>query len=186
MIKDPIRPNETAIGDAAVLARTGRGREEWFTLLDAAGALAWAHAGIARWLVEEHTVDPWWAQSVTVGYEQARGLRAPGQRPDGSFEAGASRTYPLPVEQVLRWLADAEQRDRWLDVVPEVRGTPSVRSVRWGWPDGTRVTIHLLGQPGDRTRVSVQHKGLADAEALPPRKAYWAERLDCLAAQLSP
>lgn len=182
MVKDPIRPNDATVGDGAVLSRTGRPREEWFILLDAAGALSWDHPAIAGWLVEEHSVDPWWSQSVAVGYEQARGLRVPGQRQDGSFEVSASRTLSLPVAEVFLWVTDVERRSRWLDVVPELNGTPSVRAVRWSWPDGTRVTVHLQVQPGGRTRLAIQHRGLADAEALPPRKAYWAERLDALTA----
>jgi hypothetical protein len=53
------------------------------------GATERKHAEIARWLVTEHEVDSWWAQSVTVGYEQARGMRAPGQQSDGYYRLTA-------------------------------------------------------------------------------------------------
>ncbi len=33
----------------------------------------------------------WWRQTVTVGYERLRGLREPGQRGDGHYEANRSR-----------------------------------------------------------------------------------------------
>ena len=178
MVKDPLRSQADSIGDRAVLERTGRGRAEWFTLLDAAGATGWGHTAIARWLVAEHEVDGWWAQSVTVAYEQARGLRAPGQRPDGTFEASVSRAMDAPPEACRTWFLEEGRRGRWLDVVPEVRGVS--RTVRWTWPVSTRVTISFQPLPQDRTRVTVTHHGLPDGAALAERKAAWAERLDAL------
>ncbi|MBM0202161.1 DUF4287 domain-containing protein [Micromonospora sp. NPDC051227] len=79
----PTEPTATAaaaqterIADDLIRARTGRGWAEWFALLDAASATGWTHTRIARHLATEHEVPGWWAQTVTVGYEQARGLRA--------------------------------------------------------------------------------------------------------------
>ena len=49
-------------------------------MLDGWEAASRSHTEIARWLREEHGVDGWYSQSITVGYERARGLRAPGER----------------------------------------------------------------------------------------------------------
>ena len=97
--------NADGVGDHAVVSATGRTRDEWFALLDAAGAAGWKHQAIASWLVTEHGVDSWWAQGVTVGYEQARGIRSPGQRQDGTFEVSVTRTIVGDVEPALRALA---------------------------------------------------------------------------------
>ncbi|MFD4422654.1 DUF4287 domain-containing protein [Agromyces sp. NPDC058484] len=102
----PVGSNAEGVGDEAVLAATGRGRDEWFALLDEAGAGAWKHRQIASWLVGEHGVDGWWAQGITVGFEQARGIRRPGQRQDGTFEASVSRTVDLGTADALQALAD--------------------------------------------------------------------------------
>ena len=183
MVKDPIRRHEATVGADAVQRSTGRARDEWFALLDDAGAGAWAHGPIAAWLVERG-VDGWWAQSITVGYEQARGLRLPGQRPDGAFEANVTRTLPVPTEVTLAWLTDPDRRRRWLDVEPELRSTRAVRSLRWAWPDGSRVTVHVHAAPGDRTRLSVQHR-TTDADALAELKAAWTGRFDRLQQALT-
>ena len=74
------RRHDELVGSDTVAERTGRPREEWHGLLDAAGATSWTHKQIADWLATEHGVDGWWAQGITVGYEQARGMRLPGQR----------------------------------------------------------------------------------------------------------
>lgn len=189
MVKDPIRRHEDAVGDAALLQRTGRRRHEWHDLLDDAGAMQWPHARIARWLADEHDVDGWWAQGLTVGYEQARGLRLPGQRPDGTFEAGVSVTLPLPAAAATAWCTDPDLVTRWLDVVPEVRGATEGTSVRWTWTDGSRVHVGLTALPdsssGPRCRLAVTHRGLASADAVPAIKAAWSERLQRLRAEVA-
>ena len=77
--------------EEVVRNRTGRGTEEWNAILDiwAAGhvppspgqdaARSWAKAKgqtlVAKFLLHEHGVSPWWAQAVTIRYEYERGLR---------------------------------------------------------------------------------------------------------------
>ena len=68
---------------SGVLRATGREREEWFGLLDEWGAPGRGFREISGWLVDEHGLSRWWAQKLIVEYEQARGLRPPGVRPDG-------------------------------------------------------------------------------------------------------
>src|SRR4030095_5965546 len=72
------------------------------------------HDEIARWVGEEHGVGGWWAQGVTVAYEQARGLRAPRQRRGGLFEVIASKTVAVPVERLYEAFIDPDLRERWL------------------------------------------------------------------------
>lgn len=104
------------VGDDAVREATGQTRDEWFARLDAAGATGWRHRDIAAWLVREHGVDPWWSQNVTVAYEQARGIRSPGQRQDGTYEASVTRTVALEKTAALRALAVVVTHE--LDVEP--------------------------------------------------------------------
>nr|WP_297428975.1 hypothetical protein [uncultured Actinotalea sp.] len=181
MVKDPIRRHEQAVGEDAVLARTGRRREEWFGLLDETGATGWTHAAIARWLGDEHGVDAWWCQSLTVGYEQARGMRAPGQRPDGTFEASASATLPIGLDAAWEWCADPGRRATWLDERVDVRGETLHKTIRLTLGTGQRVLISTTalpaGKAGPRTRLAVTHRGLASADEVGPCKEQWAARL---------
>ena len=101
----PVGASEKNVGDDAVREATGQGRDDWFALLDAAEASGWKHRDIASWLVREHQVDPWWSQNITVAYEQARGIRSPGQRQDGTYEASVTRTVALEKAEALRALA---------------------------------------------------------------------------------
>jgi hypothetical protein len=63
--------------DAPSGAAPGKGWSEWFRILDAWGSTKRSHWEIARYLRSRDGVGGWWAQTVTVGYERARGMRAP-------------------------------------------------------------------------------------------------------------
>ncbi|MEV1332968.1 hypothetical protein AB0J20_25740 [Micromonospora costi] len=170
------------IADALLRERTGRDWQEWFGLLDAADATARTHTEIARWLVTVHDVPGWWAQTVTVGYEQARGLRRPGQRRDGGYSAGGSRTVGVPVERLFAAFADEALRVRWLpDVEVRLRTATPPRTYRADWAGGpTRIVVGFAAIGPSRSRVAVQHEKLTGAEQAAELKAYWRDRLAVL------
>jgi hypothetical protein len=172
--------SERRISDDALRDRTGRGWEEWFTVLDDWGAVAKPHPEISRWLVEEHQIDGWWAQTVTVGYEQARGLRVPGQGSDGKFTANASKTVNVPVERLFEAFADESLRSAWLrDVEINVRTSTPPKTFRADWEDGTtRLAVWFTSKGADKSQVAVQHEKLTDGDAVAEKKAYWRDRLN--------
>ena len=43
----------------------------------------------------------WWAQSVTVAYEQDSGRRFPGQRPKGTFQTSVSKSTQLGMAELM-------------------------------------------------------------------------------------
>ena len=130
---------------------TGKGREEWFALLDGAGATGWKHSDIATWLVREQRVDAWWSQNITVAYEQARGIRRPGQRQDGTYEASVTRTVALEKAEALRALAAVVSGELGID--------PLALNVKAKHPtarfplDGRRVRARLVERPARRQGV---------------------------------
>jgi hypothetical protein len=63
------------ISEETVRAKTGKGWNEWFALIDRSDVKEKGHTAIARYLRDELQVSPWWAQAVTVRYEYERGLR---------------------------------------------------------------------------------------------------------------
>ncbi|NJP35416.1 hypothetical protein [Micromonospora thermarum] len=170
------------IPDALLRERTGRGWEEWFGLLDQWGGTAHAHTEIARWLVSVHEVPGWWAQTITVGYEQARGLRAPGQQRGGGYSAGGSRTVAVPVDRLFAAFADETLRRRWLpDVDVRVRTATAPKTFRADWAGGpTRIVVGFVPAGDTKSRLAVQHEKIDSAERAAELKAYWRERLDVL------
>lgn len=169
--------------DEAVARATGRTWAEWVRFLDAAGAYDLAHRDIAKVVMAE-TGHGWWSQSVAVGYERIRGLRAVGQRRSGEFEANRSKTFPVPVERLFAAFADDEVRARWLDVAVTVTTAAPHRSVRMRLPDGTPAEAYLTPKGPAKSSVSVQQRKLASKEAADAAKTAWGERLAALATLL--
>ncbi|MGC5629672.1 DUF4287 domain-containing protein [Georgenia sp. Z1344] len=183
------RSIDNTVSDEKVREATGRPREEWFALLDAEDAATWDHTRIATWLREEHDVDGWWAQGVTVAYEQARGLREPGQRRDGGWEASASKTLYVTADDLWPYLAEKSLRNDWMEKHLEVTGQTEPTSVRFADGD-ERVTLRIdrLEPSADgrhRVRLSVQHTGLASGDAIPELKSTWKTAFARLADLLS-
>ncbi|MGN9810133.1 hypothetical protein ACTMSW_12340 [Micromonospora sp. BQ11] len=168
--------------DPLLRERTGRGWDEWFALLDGWGGTEHTHTAIAAWLVTTHEVPGWWAQTITVGYEQARGLRAPGQRRGGGFEATGSRTVAVPVGRLFDAFADETLRRRWLpDVEVRVRTATAPRTFRADWAGGpTRLVVGFAPLGDTKSRVAVQHEKLTGPEQAAELKAYWRDRLTAL------
>ncbi len=169
------------VGCDAVRRATGKGWTEWLALLDAAGAADLPHSEIATLLHERHGVPGWWAQMVTVGYEQARGRREKHQKPDG-YEISGSKTLGVPLARAFAAWRDEDIRGAWLpNAALTIRKATPDKSLRITWADG-RTSVEVLFYPkGDgRSQVSVQHRKLPDADAAARMKAYWAEALNRL------
>jgi hypothetical protein len=169
------------MSDESIRRRTGRGWEEWFELLDEWGAAERPHPEIALWLSEEQGIAGWDAQSVTVSYERARGLRAVGERPEG-FSITASKTVAVPVERLYDAFVDGSLRTRWLpDGELRARTATKPKSARFDWGDGeTRVIVGFEAKGEAKSTVALEHERLADAEEAERMKGYWRARVTTL------
>jgi hypothetical protein len=173
------------VSEARVLEVTGRGWQHWLRALDRWGAARRTHTQIAEWLGGEHELPGWYAQAIAVGYERARGLRAPGQKSHG-FAVTASRTVGVPLERLMAAFEDARRRARWLpDARLRRRPSRAARTLRFDWEDGaTRVAVWFEAADAAKSRVVLAHERLPDAAAAEQRKLWWRERLGELKAKL--
>jgi len=161
----PVGSSSDGVGDDAVREATGRDRAEWFALLDQAGAATWKHKDIASWLVAEQGVDAWWAQGITVGFEQARGIRRPGQRQDGTFEASVSRTVALDTAEALRTLAAIVTTE--LDVDPLALNLTAKHPTARFPLDGGEYVLATASPLGDgRSSIGLTWGRMADGSRL--------------------
>jgi hypothetical protein len=169
------------IGTDAVKAKTGKGWAEWLKILDKAGAKKMNHAGIAHHLHEKLGVSGWWCQMVTVGYEQARGLRVAHQTTKG-FEISKSITIAVPAKTLFEAFKNEKIRSRWL---PEkgvvIRKATPFKSMRVNWPDGkTLLSINFYPKGVGKSQIVVQHLKLANAIEAKQKQSYWSKALDKL------
>lgn len=174
------------IGDQTVRARTGKGWGQWFAILDRAGAGAKNHQEIVALLTSRYQLGSWWRQTITVTYEQARGLRRRHQKSDG-FEITRSKVIPASLVTLYRAWTDGRQRARWLSgarfrVSTATRG----KSLRLVCEDGTRVDVGFTSKGPGKSHVGVRHRKLPTAAEASQAKRYWTERLAVLAAVLAP
>ena len=172
--------------DAILKEKTGCTWERWVKALDYAQAYTWTHREIAKHVAEKYKVPGWWAQTVTVGYERIKGLRAVGQRRDGSFEASKSRTFAVPLVRLYRAWHDARTRAEWLPGVDlTVRTATRGKSMRITWPDRTSVAVGFASRGAGKSQVAIEHGKLADRATAARMKQYWTERLNALGGVLS-
>lgn len=171
------------VSDAAVRRATGRGWDEWLALLDEAGATGHAHKEIVA-IASAAGAAPWWAQSVTVGYERARGLRDRHEKAAG-YSVSASKTIGAPVEDVYSAWTDEAVRAGWLPGAPfTIRKATPARSVRITWMDGTRLDVELYEKGERKSQVAVEHGRLPDREAVEGQRVFWRSALTRLKSLL--
>ena len=167
------------IGDAAVKAKTGRTWAEWAEILDEAGAQSMSHKEMVRYLSDQHGVPGWWRQMVVVGYEQIRGLRRKHETPQG-YQAGVSRTLPVPLNVLYKAWDDEALRSQWLDAPVVVRKATLNKSMRISWMDGASVDVNFYSKGEGKSQVNLQQSKLNDADHVSAVKAYWGEALERL------
>ena len=173
------------LSDAAVKQHTGCTWERWVRALDHHGAAAMPHREIVALVSTTYKVPDWWSQMVTVGYERIKGLRARGQRRDGSYEATKSRTFGVPVATLFDAWANARRRQAWLDERVTIRTATAPKSMRIGWSDGSIIAVGFYAKGASKSSVAVQHAKLPDRDSAERLKQFWTERLDALRDSLA-
>jgi uncharacterized protein YndB with AHSA1/START domain len=189
------RPAQESPTDYAAIARmsddalkkaTGCTWERWVNALDAAKAFQMSHRQITAYIADRYKTSSWWTQMVTVGYERIRGLRQVGQKRSGDYEISKSKTIAVPLQKLFSAFSSPHTRARWLPGVKlTVRGATPQKRMRLRWADNTPVEVAFVARGKGKSQVAVQHGKLrtkSDAERM---KAFWAERLAALAAEVT-
>ncbi|HEX6939428.1 MAG TPA: SRPBCC domain-containing protein [Longimicrobiales bacterium] len=151
------------VSDEAVRRATGRSWGEWIRWLDEHGAVNLSHKEIVALLREQGGVkNGWWQQTVTVGYEKAKGLRVEGQTADVGFEIGVSRTVPLPADEAWRRLTERNGVRAWLGDTPSLRFEAGEH---YRLSDGTTGELRVV-VAGERLRITRRPDGWARAATI--------------------
>lgn len=165
---------------AAIQRMTGRPFADWCARLDDAGARDLDHTATARLIHEDWGMDAWWAQTVTVAYEQWIGRREVGQTCEGDFAVSASRTLPGGMDEVrdaFDSFADEDRREELGLGEPRLSDTERWRYWRADAADGSQVSVNITAKDEGRCTLSIAHKQIASAAERDAWKARWAETL---------
>jgi len=190
------------LSEKTSLRITGHGLEHWFQVLDRFGGVEKGHTASARHLAEDHKIEGWYAQGITVAFERARGVRAANQRCDGKYEVSVSKVFVADAPDVIKVFTDKRLRKRWSTGVDQplmaalsaaVDGAKSkgwvVRpdgQARWRYKWGqTTVQWNLYPKPGGKVSMVVTHMNLTGADAVEERRGQWKAVLNAVATHLA-
>ncbi len=165
----------------AVERSTHRTWEEWLRYMDGISAATLSHHAIATHVLEE--LDGkienigWWAQSVTVAYEQYIGRSIPGQRPDGTFQTSVSKATKLGMQELMdKWAAFAAGDSDVLAVAAgEIRVSGTDKRITWRTKAHDGSDIRVTSEPkkdGTASIIAVQ-MGLETNELNLEAKSNW-------------
>jgi hypothetical protein len=175
------------MSDASIKAATGCTWQRWVGALDYVNAYEWPHREIAEYVQKEFNVRDWWTQAVVVGYERIKGIRAIGQRRDGTFEATKSKVFAVPLTRLYRAWADPRTRRQWLpDVKLAVKSATRGKTMRITWPDRTPLEVYFIAKGRNKAQVALAHRKLPSKAAATEMKAFWTDRLAILGRMLAP
>lgn len=171
-----VSPYSRKVGDESLRRATGKTSAEWHAILDAAGASEWDHARIARWVATSPNVSDWWAQGVTMSYEQHIGRRVPGQRSDGTFETSVSMSFPGDDNVlVLDMVREVVERD--LGEARSISAEVKYPTVKWKLHGGEGVVVMVSPPSRGQVQTTITWSKMKDAGEMVQAKAAMREWL---------
>lgn len=164
----------------AVARRTGKTWDDWFEVLDTAGAQTLDQRGIIAILAQKHGIGPWWQQMIAVGYESLRSKSEKAAVADG-FQINSNCTLDAPVTRVFKLWNDPGERARWLsDERFVVRGATTDKVIRARWGKGNSHVAVSFSEKSGKTEVNVEHHQIESRSAADQMKTYWSKKLGLL------
>lgn len=118
----------------------------------------------------------WWAQGITVAYEQHIGKRVPGQLADGTFEIAVSKSVNVRrnelFQQVSGWF-DAQKSLNNQEVL-NVRSseTPKRSSWRCDFVDKSKFAA-TVEENGDNSKLVLSHTAIPTKQQADGWKEFW-------------
>lgn len=171
-----------AMSTETIAEGTGRSWEDWLVWLDGIGARDLPHKDLAQRVKSEGGTTGWWAQYVTVAYEQHIGRRVPGQDHEGSFQVSVTRTVFGSMNQAIAAWTELVRDFHSFDGVdiaskPRASATDKWRHWRVALVDGGRLIVSAGEKAPGKTALTVTHEKLANGEAVERWRLFWKDML---------
>lgn len=162
--------------------KTGRDWAGWLAFLDEIGARDMPHGEIAARVLATGDASAWWAQSITVAFEQHIGRRRPGQRSAGTYEVSANRTVAEDIATLFDRAAAHMAASAAFDGVatgPDARTSITPKRSYWRATLADGSTVQLAAEPKgtDRTLLNVTHAKLPAETEVGRWRAFWKSEL---------
>lgn len=121
----------------------------------------------------------WWAQVITLAYEQYIGRRKVGQQHDGKFSVTVSKTVDGAMDEALRkWISHTSNATSFNNVAikgePRVSQTDKWRYWRCDLENGSKVAVNIQEKPGGQKSIlAINHDQLSQAKDVEVWRAFW-------------
>lgn len=202
----PTAPETPALTDANAHERTGKTLGQWFEALDAFGGLAKGRRELVQHLYTGHELEEWWATSLVVEYERARGAREKDGQPKG-YSLCSTKTVAAPLTRVFRAFGEPADLDAWLGPRTEVEFRDGGRlanadgdrasftriradkDLRLAWEQaergpGSQVEVLFADKGKGKTGITLNHTRIQDRRHADELRAGWSQALERLKAHL--
>lgn len=172
---------------ASIEKATSKSWDQWVSELDESGARELSHTDLARKLyyqlsgiVENHG---WWAQGITVAYEQYIGKRIPGQLANGLFELAVSKTIALSrdelFQKVVKWFEKQAELNGFDFLKPRSSETPKRSTWRCDFADGSKFSA-TIESSGEKSKLILLHSAIPAKLTADGWKHFWHKAVDQL------
>lgn len=173
------------INTDSIAKATNKSWDDWVKDLDARGARQLSHKDLARQLYDEldGKLDNhgWWAQGITVAYEQHTGKRIPGQLANGLFEMAVSKTIQTSRSNlfptVVSWFEAQGELDRREYVKPRSSQTPKRSSWRCDFVDGSKFAA-TVEDSDNKSKLVLSHTDIPTKQEADTWKEFWRSVAD--------
>ena len=187
MIRGIISCMTKPINTASIEKATNKSWKQWVSELDKTGARELSHADLARKLynqldgtIENHG---WWAQGITVAYEQHIGKRVPGQLANGLFELAVSKTVAKSrselFQKVAQWFDNQNELNGIEPHKPRSSQTPKRSTWRCNFNDGSKFSA-TVEDSGEKSKLIFSHTAVPSKQEADAWKNYWRNIADRL------
>ncbi len=164
------------VSDEAVKKATGKAWNQWFALLDKAGAKKMNHTEIAHWLSTQHIPSGWWAQMVTVEFERAQGKRKVNENAEG-FLVSVHKTVELSLNRLEKeWLALLHSRALSHKHLMPLPSNTKRRMLRYK-ADVGEVIVFFDERGKGGSRIMVESVKLPSKKMVELNRAFWKKVL---------
>ncbi len=161
---------------------TNRSWDEWLQYMDSIDARNLSHYDIASHLLVEldGVVDNigWWAQSISVAYEQYIGRRIPGQQSDGTFQTSVSKSTKLGMQELMdKWEKFAAADEEVLSLTArEVKVSGTEKRITWRTKahDGSDIRITSEPKKDGTAAIVAMQMGLQTLELNNEAREKWS------------
>lgn len=159
--------------------QTGKTPDEWFTLVDSRLGTNPGRKAIGDFLFKEMKVDAWWATTLVVAYEGARGIVEKDGRPRG-YAICVTKSIAAAPDKVFAVITDA----KWTGADTKIavqKSTPG-KVIRFalkgdGHPEGELVEIKLTPAAG-KCSIVLNHERIQDRGRADGLRETWGTMLN--------